>query len=85
MDCVVAVLHNETIENFQHFGSLIGSDSVCLGDLESNMVFQCETVLFESITEQAQMMAWTGRLLKIKSKDGCHPLLFWFTNPTACL
>lgn len=58
---------------------------VCLGDLESNMVFQCETVLFESITEQAQMMAWTGRLLKIKSKDGCHPLLFWFTNPTACL
>lgn len=27
MDCVVAVLHNETIENFQHFGSLIGSDS----------------------------------------------------------
>lgn len=28
--------------------------------------FPMSDCLFESITEQAQMMAWTGRLLKIK-------------------
>jgi len=34
-----------------------------LGDVESNMaVFRCEIVLFQSIMEQAQMMAWTGSL-----------------------
>jgi len=80
---MVTVLHNGTIENFQHIGGLIVSASGRVFEdrfvtsLQYDMhafgrcgkqycCFPMSDCLFESITEQAQMMAWTGRLLKMK-------------------